>query len=292
MGRTGISISALAIFLLVPMLSLYAGYRLGSAGNDSVVASALSASLQGEMEKQREVVVKAKQDAQENLNALSLRLGQLQAHVVRLDALGQRLTRISGLDNGEFNFDEPPAQGGPVSASEMSNVEVEDFVDQLDTLFVQLDDRSQQLELLETMLVNRNVQEEVQPAGRPVVQGWISSHFGKRTDPFTGKIEIHKGIDVAGKEGTDVIAVAAGVITWSGKRYGYGNLVEIDHGNGIVTRYGHNRETVVKVGDTVKKGQVIAHMGSTGRSTGPHVHFEVRNNGVAVDPMNYIATSN
>ncbi|UCE89604.1 MAG: M23 family metallopeptidase, partial [Pseudomonadota bacterium] len=135
------------------------------------------------------------------------------------------------------------------------------------------------------------LQAEVMPAGRPVKRGWLSSYFGKRTDPFTGRRVHHAGVDFAGKLGSDVVAVAAGVVTYSGKRYGYGNLVEIDHGNGYSTRYGHNRENLVKVGDTLKKGHLIAKMGSSGRSTGPHVHFEVLLNGRAVNPKKYVHAS-
>jgi murein DD-endopeptidase MepM/ murein hydrolase activator NlpD len=159
---------------------------------------------------------------------------------------------------------------------------------QLDELTSQLDDRQQQLSVLESVLINQNLHDEVIPTGRPILKGWVSSRYGKRADPFTGKQEFHKGIDLAGKKGSAVIAVASGVVMWSGDRYGYGNMVEINHGNGYVTRYGHNEETLVKIGDTVRKGQQIATMGSSGRSTGPHVHFEVWNNGRTEDPIRFI----
>lgn len=292
LGRAGTILISATAFLLIPAVSLFAGYQLGHTESQTTASSEISTTLQDEMQRQREEVAEARKVAEENLNALTLRLGQLQAHVVRLDALGQRLTQIAGLDDGEFNFEEVPARGGPQVGGELGSISHQDFISQLDELGMQLDDRAQQLGLLETMLVNRSLQEEVSPAGRPVLNGWISSRYGKRADPFTGKQEMHKGVDVAGKEGSEVIAVAAGVVTWAGKRYGYGDLVEIDHGNGYVTRYGHNKEHKVKVGDTVKKGQVIALMGSTGRSTGPHVHFEVIQNGKTVDPQKYITASN
>jgi murein DD-endopeptidase MepM/ murein hydrolase activator NlpD len=218
----------------------------------------------------------------------------MQAQVIRLNALGQRLTRIADLDSGEFDFSNPPAQGGPEEASVLAvdSIGLPDFMTQLEELSQQLKDREEQLSVLETMIMNRNLQAEVLPAGRPITKGWISSNYGIRNDPFTGKHEFHKGMDLAGKEGSDVVAVAAGVVTWAGKRYGYGNLVEINHGMGYVTRYGHGKEVLVKVGETVKKGQLIASMGSTGRSTGPHVHFEVWLNGKTVDPMKYVQASN
>jgi len=147
------------------------------------------------------------------------------------------------------------------------------------------------MSVLETLMMNRNLQAEVMPAGRPITRGWLSSYFGIRTDPFNGRRVHHKGVDFAGKMGSDVVSVAAGVVTYSGKRSGYGNLVEINHGNGYSTRYGHSSELLVKVGDTVKKGQKVAKMGTSGRSTGPHVHFEVLLNGRAVNPKKYIHAS-
>jgi murein DD-endopeptidase MepM/ murein hydrolase activator NlpD len=145
--------------------------------------------------------------------------------------------------------------------------------------------------VLETMLMTRNLEAEVMPTGRPISRGWLSSYFGIRTDPFSGRRVHHSGVDFAGKLGSDVVAVAAGVVQYSGRRSGYGNLVEINHGKGYVTRYGHNLKNLVEVGQTVKKGEVIAKMGTTGRSTGPHVHFEVMVNGRQVNPKKYIHAS-
>ena len=162
------------------------------------------------------------------------------------------------------------------------------IVSALDSLSVQLEDRQQQLNVLEDFLLNRKLREEVHPEGRPVSAGYISSRFGNRTDPFTGRAAFHKGIDFAGREGAEVIAVASGVVIFSGDRYGYGQMVEVNHGNGYVTRYAHNAENLVAVGDTVKRGRVISVMGSTGRATGPYLHFEVLRNGRVVDPLTYI----
>ena len=139
--------------------------------------------------------------------------------------------------------------------------------------------------------MNQSLNERVYPQGRPVKSGWLSSYFGKRTDPFTGKPANHTGIDFAGKRGDEIVAVADGVVTWSGDRYGYGVMVEINHGNGYSTRYAHNSENRVSVGDEVKKGQVVALMGKTGRATGPNLHFEVLHDGRRVNPVTYIRDS-
>jgi murein DD-endopeptidase MepM/ murein hydrolase activator NlpD len=151
-----------------------------------------------------------------------------------------------------------------------------------------LEFKIEQLNALESILMGLNIERESELSGRPVSKGWLSSYYGVRKDPFNGKPTMHKGIDFAGKAGDQVVATAAGVVTWSGERYGYGNLVEIDHGNGIRTRYGHNKELNVAVGDIVTKGQSVALLGNTGRSTGAHVHYEVLKNGEQVDPLPYI----
>lgn len=291
LGRAGMALVALLLFVAIPVSALYGGYHLGVEAQRAS-PDALAVAWKQELDKQQQEIAEAKREASENLNALALRLGQMQAHVIRLDALGQRLTRMAGLDKGEFDFESQPAQGGPEDTSGASEpMAIPDFVTMLDELEKQLSDRGQQLGVLESMLMNINLQAEVFPAGRPIKKGWLSSPFGMRTDPFTGKREHHKGIDFAGKEGSEIIAVASGVVTWAGDRWGYGRLVEINHGNGYFTRYGHNKEILVEAGDTVKKGQVISLMGSTGRSTGPHVHFEVMRGGRAVDPRQYIQAS-
>lgn len=276
-----------ALVIGLPLAAAVFGFRFGVEVGEGQ-PEALIAAYQDEIKQQRSQIDDARATAEANLNALTMRLGQLQAHVTRLNAMGQRLTRLSGMDKGEFDFENPPAVGGPVSENEQSEVTLPDFMGQLDSLSREIGDREEQLAILEGVLMNRSVQEDTYPAGRPLLNGWISSHFGQRTDPFTGKLDYHKGLDMAGKEGSDIVAVASGVVTWSGPRYGYGNLVEITHGNGYVTRYGHNKENVVKVGETVKKGQVVAKLGNTGRSTGPHVHFEVWRNGRTVDPIRYV----
>lgn len=214
--------------------------------------------------------------------------GLLQARIARLEALGSRLADIANFSE-EFDFYSAPALGGPDDV-----LAADDPLRQLDIrqainlMNINLDRREQELKAIDGLLSDRQLQQERYLAGRPVASGWLSSQYGKRIDPFHGRTAWHKGVDFAGKEGADILAVASGVVVWSGERYGYGTLVEVNHGNGFVTRYAHNSKNNVKIGDVVTKGQVIAQMGSSGRSTGPHVHFEVLKNGQAVDPRNYI----
>ncbi|MEZ5542486.1 MAG: M23 family metallopeptidase [Pseudomonadota bacterium] len=263
--------------------AFYTGLHIGEDGIEFV------SELREQVHSQHVNVKELRSSAQADINALALRIGQLQAQMLRLNALGERLVSQGDLDRAEFDFDTIPAVGGPEGAAgEGGAVVLDDILAMLDELDVELSDRTQKLSVLETLLMNRSLSERVMPAGRPISDGWLSSRFGKRTDPFTGKKEFHKGLDFAGKKGSEVVAVGDGIVSWSGKRYGYGNLVEISHGNGYVTRYGHNERNLVKVGETVKKGQQIALMGSTGRSTGPHVHFEVLRDGKAVNPAKYL----
>lgn len=285
-GFSGIALLMLSICVTAIVA---AGFWWGlQAGRAEGVSPEAVAAWKREVQAQRNAVETARQQAQSYVDALALRTGQLQAQVMRLNALGQRLTKMANLDQGEFDFDQPPAQGGPETPADGTSQNVGDLLQAMDQLAQQLSDREQQLGALETMMLHSNLQRQVYPAGRPITKGWLSSYYGKRADPFTGKSEHHKGIDFAGAMGSGIVAVAAGVVTWSGDRYGYGNMVEIDHGNGYVTRYGHNKENLVQVGDRVAKGQKIALMGSSGRSTGPHVHFEVMLHGQVVNPEKYI----
>ena len=262
-------------------LTVFFGYNLGLVSHQS----AQLASLQEKISKQKDLINHTRLSAQSDMDALMARIGRMQANVTRLNALGERLIAVSDIDKGEFDFDRVPAIGGP--QHDVDNLTV-NFESILGTLNNDLTSREQQLSLLEDIIMSQQLETETRPHGRPSPKGWISSYFGDRADPFTGKIEMHKGIDIASKDGSEILAVANGLVTWSGRRYGYGNLVEINHGNGYVTRYGHNSETLVKVGDSVERGQVISLMGSTGRSTGPHVHFEVLKNDRHIDPIRFV----
>lgn len=279
----------LLLFLFcTSILLVYTGYRFGDQSGAQVATVSVSGNLTADLRAQRAELADARRQTEASLDALALRMGQLQAQVVRMEALGGRLVGMAKLDKGEFDFDQGPAQGGPAEATGEQVTDANELVAAVDKLASQLADRERQLVALESLLLGQSLNDQVYPEGRPVSSGWLSSFYGKRRDPFTGRKAMHEGVDFAGKTGSDVIAVAAGIVTWSGDRSGYGNLVEVNHGKGYVTRYGHNKTNLVKVGDRVKKGQVIAQMGSSGRSTGPHVHFEVRRNGKPVDPARYL----
>jgi murein DD-endopeptidase MepM/ murein hydrolase activator NlpD len=237
---------------------------------------------------QKAQIEDTKRVLQEKVNALAMRVGQMNANVIRLDALGKRLTRMANLDDGEFDFGHPPALGGAESGADGQPAQIPSLTAMVDDLQTQLSSREQQLGVLENLILTRELNKQVYPEGRPVQEGWISSYFGRRADPFTGYSAVHKGLDFAGPEGTKITSVAAGLVTYAGERTGYGQMVEINHGNGLATRYCHNEKLLVKQGDMVRKGQDVALMGSTGRSTGPHLHFEVLKNGAQVDPLRFI----
>lgn len=237
---------------------------------------------------QQAEIAESKRVLQENVDALAKRVGQMNAHVIRLDALGRRLTEMANIDEREFDFGNPPAQGGPETDMQGQAAEVPHLTAMIDDLAREVQQREVELGVLENLILSDNLREQIRPEGRPVLQGWISSYFGQRSDPFTGYTANHKGVDFAGRAGAEIVAVAAGIVTWSRERYGYGRMVEINHGDGFVTRYAHNERNLVSVGDTVQKGQAIALMGSTGRATGPNLHFEVLRNGRQVNPLKFI----
>ncbi len=254
-----------------------------------------------ELARQQEELDALKQHNQENINVLTNNIAKLQAHIFRLDSLGKRLTEVAQLDKKAFNFDFSPSMGGPDDDIAQSNehwnsafsdnINYSEFVKRMNQIAQDIDSRSKQLTILEKLLIADQYKLMTTPAGNPAEKGWISSYFGLRKDPFNGKQKMHNGIDFAGKSGTNVLATADGVVISARKQNGYGKVLEIDHGYGLSTRYAHNKTIAVKVGDVVKQGQVIASMGSSGRSTGPHVHYEVLRNGKNVNPKKYIITA-
>lgn len=277
---------AACVGLLMFSATLALGYWLKSIdGRNPVDIVGMWA---GELQQQRAQLAQTREMVENNTGALARRLAQLHAHVMRLDAAGARLTEIAGLDKGEFNFSQAPPVGGPEIDAASAPPAVDEILRSLDAFEKQLSDRERQMRVLEDLLLASRLQKEVRPSGWPVENGWISSLFGMRVDPFTGLRAFHAGVDFAARQGANVMSVAAGIVSDVGERFGYGLLVEINHGNGYVTRYGHNDTALVAVGDRIRKGQAIALVGDSGRSTGPHVHFEVLLNGRTVNPHQYV----
>jgi murein DD-endopeptidase MepM/ murein hydrolase activator NlpD len=226
----------------------------------------------------------------ENLNAMAVRIGELQAQVLRLEALGERVSGLAGIKAGDLNFKEPPGRGGvaPTLERELS---VEELAREIEAVGAQLDGRSDTLSLIESELMNQRVRSKLLPTSQPV-EGFNGSGFGWRIDPFSGRSAMHNGIDFNAPGGTPIYAAAGGVVAASELHPGFGNMVDIDHGNDLVTRYAHASKVYVKAGDIVKRGQKIAEVGSTGRSTGPHLHFEVHVRGVPQNPMKFLSAGN
>jgi murein DD-endopeptidase MepM/ murein hydrolase activator NlpD len=245
--------------------------------------------LARKVEQQRLDIKAARGQLQGNVDALASRVGMMNAHLIRLDALGRRITDLANLDRGEFDFDKPPPAGGPEGAEQVSgSAQVPELTAVLDALESQLADRERQLTVLESLMSTRQLGDRILPGGLPVIGGWISSHFGFRSDPITGHTAFHSGVDFAAVPGSHVIATGPGIVSFAGYKTGYGNVVEITHPTGYVTLYGHNSRNLVHEGETVQKGQAVAVIGSTGRSTGTHVHFEVERNGSPVNPTRYL----
>jgi murein DD-endopeptidase MepM/ murein hydrolase activator NlpD len=243
--------------------------------------------MQATLDSDRKQLAQLQEQSRSELQALTVRLAELQARMVRLEALGEHMAQAAELDNGEFDFSQAPAVGGPeteviVDAGKWA------LLSALDNLSTSLQERTRQLGILETLLTTRKFDGERTVSGKPVRIGSLSSPFGVRSDPFNGRLTRHSGLDFSGPLGSDIVAVAAGVVTWASYKEGYGRMVEVNHGDGFSTRYAHNSQNLVKVGDTVKKGQIIALMGSSGRSTGSHVHFEVLKAGRQVNPLAYV----
>jgi murein DD-endopeptidase MepM/ murein hydrolase activator NlpD len=287
------SLGPVARFLLLTSICVLpfamgaTGYLLAAHLADKGLLDPVAAKAwEKDLDDQRQELQEIRQHADQELDGLTLRLAQLQAKLLRIDALGERLIDITKINGDEFDFSSAPAVGGPGTMGE--TYQAPEIQSVLDKLASRIDRREQQLEVLDDLLLANKIKTDTFVAGRPIKRGWMSSRYGKRTDPFNGRLAWHAGVDFAGKQGSDVIAVASGIVTWASDRYGYGKLVEINHGNGYKTRYAHGAEIKVKLGDVVRKGDVVAAMGSSGRSTGPHVHFEVYKNGRTVDPAAYL----
>lgn len=288
----------LACFFLVAGGGFYAGYFIGLTDTpvepQPVVAPDVAAAdeIYAEIAHGEAKVGELRDWAKAELESVGSRLGEMQARMVRIDAVGERLVRLAKLDEGEFDFNAMPPIGGVSDEVQEKGLSSDGLTASLESLMGQLENRERQLNVLEGLLLENELAVEMSPSGRPVTKGWISSRFGKRRDPVSGKKSFHRGLDFAGKRGADVQAIAAGVITFSGRKTNYGNIVVIDHGNGYVTRYAHNQKNLVKAGDVVKRGHIIAKLGSTGRSTGPHVHLEVLKDGRYINPLKLVRNTN
>jgi len=279
---------AAGIFGAAALALLGAGFSAaffftGSSARDMHEIADLRTTITAE----REQLAGLDQESQRNLDALAAKLGQLQAQATRLNALGDRLTQVGKLDDGEFDFSSDPALGGPEEpvTGATASMPIDASIDNLRAEF---DRQEAQLGVLENLLLDRKVDNALLPSGMPVAQGYIASGFGERSDPINGHQAIHLGLDFDAPIGTPVTAVAEGVVTFVGVKPGYGNVVEIDHGNGYMTRYAHNSALVAEAGARVHAGDTIAKVGSTGRATGPHCHFEVWLNGRPVNPIAYV----
>ncbi|TPV56124.1 M23 family metallopeptidase [Aestuariibacter sp. GS-14] len=236
------------------------------------------------LEAEKQQVEALKSATGEQVKALTEQLSEMRLTLDKIDAKTQVLAKAMGIDEKsvqDFGL-------ASVSVAKQLQEEQDRLLTPIEELGNQLLYKQQQLDALERLVTGHHIDEQISLSGRPIEKGWLSSYYGMRADPFTGQPAMHSGLDFAGEVGDDVVATAAGIVTWSGDRYGYGKLVEIEHGDGLVTRYGHNDSLLVNKGDLVTKGQVIAQMGSTGRSTGAHVHYEVIKSGQKVDPLPYV----
>lgn len=245
--------------------------------------------FKSELQEQHQLMDESRVAVQADLDALTHRIGMLQAHIMRINALGTKVVKMAKLKPGEFDFSQEPALGGADDALDMAPYESEDITRVLEKLELAMIEKEQQLQYLDDMMLSRSLEKETKPQGRPVDEGWISSGYGYRSDPFNGRRQFHKGVDIAAEKGTKIYAVAGGIVIKATRHPQYGWMVEIDHRNGYVTVYAHASEILVSKGDVVKKGQEIAKVGSTGRSTGPHLHFEVHKNGLTINPSPFLS---
>jgi murein DD-endopeptidase MepM/ murein hydrolase activator NlpD len=277
--------AAMALFLVLATGLLYLTVRYAAELKLPFLESML-ASVQAQQNEKSDSFLR------ENLDAMAVKLGQMQAQLMRLDALGERVSSLAGRRPGEFRFSENPGRGGAVSTSvPPQNLSMVDLSRQVELLTRRLENRTDDLGILETTLFDARVKKKLLPTVTPVDAGWNASSFGWRIDPFTGQNALHEGVDFIADVGTPVFAAAGGVVVFAGQHHQYGNMIEIDHGNDFITRYAHASKLLPRVGDVVQRGRKIAEVGSTGRSTGPHLHFEVRYRGTAQNPAKFLRAS-
>src|SRR4051812_30020216 len=274
--------SATLLALLILALGMqYFMLRYASSVNSPLLNSLI-------LSAQHEQNEKAQSYLRENLNAMASKLGQMQAQLLRLNTLGERLAKTAGFKPQEFMFDQPPGRGGAISEMPVYELSLGDINRQVDLLNKQVDDRTEKLGILDSLMIVDSAKKKLLPSVLPVEGGWYSSNFGWRVDPFNGVRAFHEGMDFMADTGTQARAAAGGVVAFADFHAQYGNMVEIDHGNGLITRYAHLSKRLVKVGDVVLSGGIIGQVGSSGRATGPHLHFEVRQNGAPLNPVRFL----
>lgn len=282
--------SGLGVLVALPIILGLATYWVVSAIDRSLnpfVDQEYRVAVETQVSEQQMQMQKTRNYVRQHMDVLGRRIGSLQAQVSRIHAVEQRIAETSGINLDDFQFDNDPPIGGSSIAETEDSQEV-DIQNAIIAIEKELSHRESEIAAIDFLLSRNSLQTKQTPAGWPVKGGWVSSNFGSRMHPMTGKKQFHRGVDIPGKEGSDVLAVADGVVTRSNNNGNYGWMVEIDHGDSVSTLYSHNRKNLVKEGETVVKGQVIAHVGSTGRSTGPHVHFEVSKNKRTINPVRYL----
>ena len=276
MGASGIA----AVIALAATLH-YLTLRIATERDFPYLKSLLLSSQERQQEKNQSYL-------RENLSAMAIKLGEMQAQLMRLDTLGERLAKVAGFKPQDLMFGETPGRGGAVSSLPQYDLSLGELTRQLEWLTRQLDDRGDKLDILESSLTLDSARKKLVPTMLPVQGGWYSSNYGWRIDPFNGQRAFHEGIDVIAEQGTAVHAAAGGVVVYAEYHPQYGNMIEIDHGNDLITRYAHASKVLVKVGDLVLRGVKVAEVGRTGRATGTHLHFEVRQRGVPVNPVQFL----
>lgn len=271
----------LALFVAAVLAAEYAIVRFQPGRISNEMRAWLASAQNHEQQKQHAYL-------RESLDTMAISLGQMQARLLRLDSLGTRLVKVVGMKPNEIDFSQIPAQGGAYVPAGQHAVSLTSMNQQLGQLSALLTDRGGKLAALETLLQQDRLRKKMLNTVAPVSSGWYSSNFGWRLDPITGQSAMHEGVDYVVPLGTPILAAANGIVVYADMHPQFGNLVEIDHGNDIMTRYAHASKLKVEVGKVVKKGQLIALVGSTGRSTGHHLHFEVRFKGLAQNPVRFL----
>lgn len=276
-----LAVLASVLFVAALLAAQYAIVRFQPSAMSNELRTWLASAQEDEQQKQQIYLRKS-------LDTMAIRLGQMQAQLLRLDGLGARLAKLTGMKPQEFSFGQPPAQGGPYLPASVQQLSMANMEQQMAGLNMLLSDRSDKLVALETLLMQDKLSKKLLPSVAPIIDGWYSSNFGWRIDPFTGDNAMHEGVDYMVPEGTSIHASAGGMVVYADTHPQYGNMIEIDHGNQVITRYAHASKLLVKVGDVVRRGREIAKVGSTGRSTGNHLHFEVRYKGIAQNPVRFL----